>query len=85
MARSLVEKALGEASEIEFDELPADRQRVVKAMKMKPHSIFDGTHGYVIMFDYRSERLPAKLLKPLVNDKNFRWLEADGTQLNIGI
>lgn len=87
MSRSLLEQARGpktEASEVEPSDLPPDRQRLIKKLGLKPSAAFDGVHGYIVMFDHPSERIPIKIIKILASDRNVRWVEYTHGDLAVG-
>jgi hypothetical protein len=82
-----VERARGpktEASEVEVSELPADRQRLIKKLGLKPDVAFSGIHGHIVHFDYPSERIPMKIIKILASDRNVRWVEYVHGALAVG-
>lgn len=74
----MVAKELTAASEIDFDELPADRQALVKKMHLKPVQVWGGINGYII--EAKAGRITADYVKKLVSDSNFRWIEAQGRE-----
>ena len=77
-----IDKYLGEASEVPFDEFDKDRQKFVTSLvgkkEEKKQQYFDGIHGKIINFNsvYGNRiRLPKKDLKKIMNDKNVRWVD----------
>ena len=78
----IVARELTAASEIDFDELPDDRQALVKKMRIKPSQVWDGIHGYIVTA--KVGRMDADYIKKLVSDRNFRWMQAMGRD-EIGI
>ena len=96
MIREEYRRVLTEASEIEFSELPRDKQRSAQElMKVfrasKPDQVFDGIHGFIITFTGKvpgadGVRLNDKDLKALANNKDFRWIDIySNTKFAIGL
>lgn len=76
---------INEASQINFEELPPDKQKLVKdVFKGTTYDIskqvaFDGIHGQIVMFKDQfggpSVRLNKKSLQRIIKDKNVRWVD----------
>jgi len=67
---------INEASEIKFKELSKDAQDFIKNNKLQNNAdqYFDGIHGNIAQLT--DVRLEKSDLKKLINDKNFRWVDA---------
>lgn len=76
---------LNEASQVEFEELPEDKQKFVtdflKGTKNKStdQTFFDGIHGMIVSFRDQlgtpSIRIKKKDLQKIMKDKNVRWID----------
>lgn len=74
---------LNEASPVKFNEIPADRQKLVTALVGKNdvdnQSYFDGIHGIIVSFSGKfgegSIRLKKQDLKKIMADKSVRWVD----------
>lgn len=85
MSIQKIAKQILSASETSFDQLPEDKQKLIKKLKLehKVVQVFDGIHGSIIIIN--DHRFDKNDVKTLVADKNFRWLDASPGEDKIAI
>lgn len=81
---------LSEASEIDVVDLPSPQAKFVaaisKALKgVEPEIVFEGIHGYIVMFPRGGGRVFADVLNVLTDSKLLRWMEAGDQQLTVAM
>ena len=82
MANHLIEKYLGEASEVPFDSLDKDKQKSILNIVKKENIVgtWDGIHGNIVSLESTfgdKVRLTKKEIAKLARDKNIRWIDVD--------
>jgi len=78
-------EVLTEASEIGYDEAPADKQKAIdkieKVFESKTLAIFEGIHGYIVYLERkertRGTRYGADTLKQVIKIPGLRWVDFD--------
>lgn len=81
---------LSEASEIDVADLPLPQVKFVaaisKALKgVEPEIVFEGIHGYIVMFPRGGGRVFADVLSVLTDNKLLRWMEAGDQRLTVAM
>jgi hypothetical protein len=81
---------LSEASEIDVVDLPSPQAKFVaaisKALKgVEPEIVFEGIHGYIVMFPRGGGRVFADVLNVLTDSKLLRWMEAGDQKLTVAM
>jgi hypothetical protein len=86
----MVAKQLQGAEEIEYSDLPKDRQTLINKVfgKSKVQGVWSGIHGYIV--DVKGDggigvRLDKSELKVLTSNSEFRWIEGTNRGMSIGL
>jgi len=76
------------ASEIDLDELPADKKQFAQKLssytRARISQVFDGIHGHIVVFKGMNRIEPAVLLF-IAKNRNVRWFEGDDDGFSIGM